>query len=64
MKRTLIMCLVLVVAAMATESKYICKAVHIGTSAIAVTCTNGADPTGNTTGNVLIISCAERKELK
>lgn len=39
--------------------KYICKVTHLGTNDAAITCLNGADPTGNKVGSVLIISCGK-----
>ena len=39
--------------------KYICKSTHLGVNAVAITCLNGADPTGTKVGNTLIISCGK-----
>lgn len=61
MKKTYVVITLIVLSALAiAESKYICKVAHLGTNDIAVTCTNGADPTGKKiSGNVLLISCGK-----
>jgi hypothetical protein len=57
---TLLVFVVLVAMASGEErAKSICKTSHIGINAVAISCTNGADPTGNKFGNVLIISCGK-----
>jgi hypothetical protein len=43
----------------AAESKYICKVAHLGTHTVAITCTNGSDPTGKKDGDILFISCGK-----
>jgi len=45
--------------ALAAESKYILNAKRLSSTAEAITCSNGADPTGETVGGVLIISCGK-----
>lgn len=46
--------------AQSERPKNICKAVHLGTRDVAVSCLDGADPTvkGNTSG-FLIVSCGK-----
>lgn len=41
------------------KPKNVCKAVHLGPMSVAITCLNGADPTGNKYGDTLIISCGK-----
>lgn len=50
--------LILLAVAFAAESKYVCKATHIGNNALAVACTNDATPSVSVMAGVLIISCA------
>lgn len=47
------------VLAFADHVDYICESKHIGTSAVAVSCKNGADPTGTKIGTILLISCGK-----
>ncbi len=42
-----------------TESKYILNAKRLSSAEEAISCSNGADPTGHTIGGVLIISCGK-----
>lgn len=58
MKRIILAVIVLSALVMA-ESKYICKVAHLGTNTVAITCTNGADPTGRKEGDILLISCGK-----
>jgi hypothetical protein len=45
-------------AVIVAESRYVIKSTHVGNAAVAITCTNGGDPTGKMLdGNVLLISC-------
>lgn len=53
----LVLVLVLAYSLAASEPKYICKTSHLGPMSVAVTCLNGADPTGTKVGDTLIISC-------
>ena len=46
-------------SAQSDKPKNICKATHLGPMAVAITCLNGADPTGNKMGDTLIISCGK-----
>ena len=47
-------------AAQTLRNEYIAKANHIGKNVVAVTCINGADPTGQKVGqNVLLVSCGQ-----
>lgn len=39
--------------------KSVVKTSHLGPNAVAITCLNGADPTGQKVGSVLIISCGK-----
>ena len=56
---TLVTILGLASAALAARQEYIIKSTRLGVSAVAITCTNGADPTGTKNGDVLIISCGK-----
>lgn len=52
--------LLLLVAGVGAESKYVAKASHLGSYSIAVSCTNGADPTvAGKVGDALIVSCGK-----
>ena len=45
--------------AQSDKPKNICKATHLNPMSIAVSCTNGSDPTGRKVDEVLIISCGK-----
>ena len=45
----------------APKPKSIIKITHLGTTDADIVCLNGADPTGNKYGNVLIVSCTDRR---
>lgn len=52
--------LVLCAASFAAERvKSIIHVSHIGARTVGITCENGSDPTGNKTGDVLLISCGK-----
>ena len=59
MKRILTAVLLLSASLLAAErtTKYILHVSHVGDRAIAITRSNGGDPTGAKTGDVVIISC-------
>lgn len=42
--------------------KNVAKATHLGMYEVAVTCTNGADPTAFKHGDMLIISCTDERQ--
>lgn len=44
-----------------TRPKSIIKITHLGITDAGIVCLNGADPTGNKYGNVLIVSCGNVK---
>lgn len=51
---------VLILGALAcAESKYILNAKRLSSTEEAISCANSADPTGQTVGGVLIISCGK-----
>ena len=39
------------------RAKYICKVSHLSVTSVGISCLNGADPTGQKLGDVLVISC-------
>lgn len=43
------------------ESKYVLSSKRLSSTAVALSCANGADPTGKKFGQVLIISCKEQE---
>jgi len=43
------------------KPKNVCKSTRLGPMAVAITCLNGADPTGRKYGDTLIISCGSEK---
>lgn len=51
--------LLLVGVATAARREYVIKSAHLGLNSLAVSCENGADPTGQKYGEVLIISCGK-----
>lgn len=57
--RIAIAILLLSAAVFCTESKYILVSKRVSSGAVAISCTNGADPTGTTVGDALIISCGK-----
>jgi hypothetical protein len=62
MRKITIAVLILTCVCLAQEArvKYIAKSTHLGVNVIAVTCLNGADPTGTKAGqNVLLVSCGK-----
>lgn len=58
-KKALIACLVFgsIAWGMQERQKNVCKATHLGPYSVAISCTDGADPTGKKLGDTLIISC-------
>jgi hypothetical protein len=57
-KRIALAVLILAGFAVAAEpSKYIIKVARVSVTEAAISCTNGADPTGTKVGNTVIISC-------
>jgi hypothetical protein len=41
------------------EGKYVLASKRLSSTEVAVSCANGADPTGQKIGNTLIISCGK-----
>lgn len=41
------------------ESKYVLSSKRLSSTEVALSCANGADPTGKKFGSVLIISCGK-----
>lgn len=54
----------LAAVAYGAASRYIVHVSRIGNAAVAVSCMNGADPTGTKVGEAVIMTCDEVKELK
>jgi hypothetical protein len=59
MKTLAILALILASAIAGAESKYILGVKRLSTSEIGISCANGGDPTGQTVGGTLIISCGK-----
>jgi len=59
MKKLLLCSLLLAGIAVAERLPSIIHVSHLGDATVAVTCKNGADPTGNKVGEVLLISCGK-----
>jgi hypothetical protein len=54
---TLTLAVLLFASALLAESKYILNAKRLSSTEEAISCSNGADPTGVKVGNTLVISC-------
>jgi hypothetical protein len=50
--------------AQSERPKNICKATHLGIYTVAISCTNGSDPTGRKLGETLLISCGKVDETQ
>lgn len=51
--------LTILVGGLVAETKYILNAKRLSSTEEALSCNNGADPTGTKVGNTLIISCGK-----
>jgi hypothetical protein len=60
MRTTLLAVALLLASGSQASSKYILGAKRLSTTEIAISCSNGGDPTGQIIGQTLIISCGQR----
>lgn len=57
--KSIIAVLLLLGAVAIAAEKSIIHVSHIGTRTVGITCANGGDPTGQKSGEVLLISCGK-----
>lgn len=56
--------LIAAIAAYADKPKAIYKVTRLSVSQVGISCLNGADPTGNKVGDMVIMSCTCSKQAK
>lgn len=63
MRKWLIICTLLALSVMgyAIARQRFIKSTYVSDGAVAISCSNGGDPTGQKIGDMLIISCGTRK---